>query len=340
MSCVSMNVNTIALQLALACAAILPLAAHAQSELDALIKAARAEGEVVFYSGPTENVARRTGDAFAAKYGVKHSFTRIQSAQAERRFGTEAEAGTFAIDFYLASTAGAFALEGIRKGWVEPVAGAGIPAIRGGEFPARFVTGPTAVIQIAPWGISYNTDKVKSADVPRDWTDMLDAKYRGQTLLPDPRSSDSYVALWSVLMDKYGESFLAKLREMNPRTYPSGVPAMNALGAGEGSLQVPSIAAAIQANKQQGAPVGIMIPSLTTGVEMEIVLVHRAKARHPNAARLFAHFVMTPEGNRIFNAEPGSISVFDTANMPKDYVSPKLHSPGRREQIARLLGFQ
>lgn len=33
--------------------------------------------------------------------------------------------------------------DAIRKGWVEPMAEAGIPAIRSGEFPARILTGPT-----------------------------------------------------------------------------------------------------------------------------------------------------------------------------------------------------
>ena len=35
----------------------------AQQELDTLIKAAKAEGEVLFYSSPTENVAARHDDA-------------------------------------------------------------------------------------------------------------------------------------------------------------------------------------------------------------------------------------------------------------------------------------
>src|SRR6185369_3187211 len=39
-----------------------------QANLDALIKSARAEGEVLFYSTATENVAKRVSDAFTAKY--------------------------------------------------------------------------------------------------------------------------------------------------------------------------------------------------------------------------------------------------------------------------------
>lgn len=328
------------LLVALAClAGLAPATARAQADLDALIKAAKAEAEVSFYSGATENVAKRTGDAFAAKYGVKYSFVRLAGVSTERRFGTEAEAGTFAIDFYMVSTAVPFALEAIKKGWVEPMSEAGIPAIRSGEFPARFLTGPTAVVQVAPWGIAYNTDQVRGADIPKDWTDLLNPKFKGQVLLPDPRSSNAYITQWSAIREKYGEDFFVKLRAMNPRQYPSGVPSTNALGAGEGAVQVPSVAAQIQATKDKGAPISFVIPQYTSGVEMQIVLVHRAKAKHPAAARLFAHFVMTPEGNKVFNSEPGSIGVFDTSSMPKDYVSPKLDALSRTNEIARLLGF-
>ena len=313
---------------------------NVQAELDALVKAAKAEGEVNFYSGVTENVAKRTGDAFLAKYGVKYSFIRLAGVQTERRFGAEAEAGTFAVDFYMVATAVPFAEDAVRKGWVEPIGQAGIPAVRGGEFPARFLTGPTAIVQVAPWGISYNTEKVKGADIPKDWPDVLNPKFKGQVLIPDPRSSNSYSDHWGILLDKYGEEFLVKLREMNLRQYPSGVPSTNALGAGEGTVQLPAVAAQVSATSSKGAPLGLVIPAYATGVEMQIVLTHRGKAKHPAAARLFAHYIMTAEGNKVFNSEPGSISVFDTATLPKQYVSPKRDALARRELITRLLGFQ
>jgi ABC-type Fe3+ transport system substrate-binding protein len=61
-------------------------------------------------------------------------------------------------------------------------------------------------------------------------------------------------------------------------------------------------------------------------------------AGHPAAARLFGHFVMTPEGNRIFHSEPDRNSVFDTNNLPKEHVSPKRGAPARREVITKLPG--
>lgn len=42
---------------------------------------------------------------------------------------------------------------------------AGLPVLKSREFPARINNGPTAIIQIAPWRLPYNTDKAKGASI-------------------------------------------------------------------------------------------------------------------------------------------------------------------------------
>jgi iron(III) transport system substrate-binding protein len=317
-----------------------PSAAALQSELDALIKGARAEGEVVFYSSATENVAKRVGDAFTAKYGVKVGFTRFPGAQAVLRYSSEAEANTFNADLmFIAGSAILFGQDAIKKGWMDSIPSANLPVVRSGEFPARFVTGPTAIIQIAPWYIAYNSDKLKGADIPKDWPDLLKPQYRGQILLPDPRSSDSYLDMWALLIDKYGESFFSQLRAQNPRWYPSGVPAVQALGAGEGAIEFPAVPAQIQATQAKGAPLGMVNVDHTVGVEMQVLLTARGKAKHPNAARLLANYAMSPEGNKVFNDDPGSSTVYDSSKLPKQYESPKTGTVNRKAEIVKVLGL-
>ena len=321
-------------------ALLLPGPAHGQADLDALIKSARAEGEVAIYSGATENIIKRTGDAFAALYGIRYSFTRMAGAQNLQRFATEAEAGTFAADLvFNGGGSQVFAAEAVKKGWVEPIRQAGIPAISSGQFPARFVSGATATIQLAPWGISWNTDKVSAADAPKDWPDIFNPKFKGQILLADSRSSDAILEGWSLLLDRYGESFFTRLREMAPRRYVGNVPAAAGLAAGEGYILLPTTGQLVQLMKAKGAPIADLTPAYTTGVEMQVFVTHRAKAKHPNAARLLAHFVMTPDGNKLFNADAGSVSVFDTKALPREY-EPNKGMEARKELVAKLLGFQ
>lgn len=321
--------------------AVPALAQQGGAEMEALIKAARAEGEVVFYTGATENIAKRTSDAFTAKYGVKASFIRTAGVQTIRRFSTEAEAGSFAADFFLvASGLNEFSPDALKKGWIEPIAQAGIAVVRSGEFPARFIKGASAIIQVAPWGIAYNKDKLKGADIPRDWPDLLHPRFKGQILVAEPRASDAYSDIWSLLLDRLGESYLSRLREQGMRYYANAVPTVIALAAGEGLVAIPSVGGLVQGLVDKGAPIATAQPTMTTGVEMQITLGHRARAKHPNAARLWANFVMSPEGNRIFNADPGSLSVYDTSGLPAQYESPKPGAVVRVETFVKLLGGQ
>ena len=313
-----------------------------QAALDALIKAAKTEGEIRFYTAATENVGKRVVDAFNAKYGIKGTFVRINSIGLQQRFAAEAEASTFAVDALLNSgDSVSYAQNGIKRGWIDSLTSANLPVITSGEFPSRFNREVCAAIQISPWSITYNTDKVKGADVPKDWPDLLNPKWKGgQILLPDPRSSDAYTDHWTLLLDKYGESFFAKLREQNPRFYASGVPALQALAAGEGSFLVPVVLPQFTAVKEKGAPVAFFTPDTAVGNEIQITLVARARSKNPNAGRLFANYVMSREGNQVVNDDPGSTTVYDTAALPKDYRSAKPGTSARRPEVLKILGVQ
>ena len=316
-------------------------AAKAKADLEALLKGAKAEGQVVFYSAATENIARRVADAFTKKYDIKASFTRFPSATLQQRYASEAEGGVFSADMiFNAGSSVPYAAAAINKGWVEAISQANLPVITSGEFPAAFNRGPTALIQIAPWYLFYNTSKVKPADVPKDWPDLLKPQFKGQILLPNPRSSDAYLDFWGLLYDKYGEKFFAELRAQEMRPYPSGVPATQSLGAGEGMLMLPGVPGQLSAIKEKGAPVALVKSDFTTGVEMQIMLTARDKAKNPNAARLLANWVMSPEGNKVFNDDPDGFTIYDTKAIPKEYKAPKMSGEvARRDQIVKLLGF-
>ena len=318
-----------------------PSPAALQGELEALIKAARAEGDVTFYSSATENVAKQIGDAFTAKYGVKFQFVRLAGAQVPLRYAAEAQTGNFAADLlYIAGSAKSIAPEWVAQGWLDTIAAANLPVVKSGEFPAKFITGATAIVQVTPWYMAYNSQKISAADAPKDWPDLLKPQFKGQILLPDPRSSDSYLDFWALLIDKYGEKFFAPLRAQNLRQYSSGVPAVQALGAGEGMVEVPGVPALYTGIAAKGAPIVVIPVELTTGVEMQVLITARAKAKHPAAARLLANFTMTPEGNKIFNLDPGSLGIYDTSALPRQYVSPEIGVIKRQGEVLKALGIQ
>ena len=313
---------------------------RAKADLDALINAAKAEGEVTIYSAAPDSVPRRTGTAFTAKYGIKSGFIRLSTAPLAQRYFAEAESGTFAADIII--TAGGlepYFPDGLKKGWVEPMSQANLPVLTGGEFPERFYDGVSPVVQISPWMIAYNKDQVKGADIPKDWADMLDPKWKGKILLADPRVGLVFTQFWNILHERYGDGFFAQLRAQNPRRYPGGIPAVQGLAAGEGAMYPPVIPPVVTGVQERGAPVDTVTPEFTTGTQFYLILTARGKAKHPNAARLLANYIMSPEGNTVFNDEPGIVGVYDTRRLPKQYVQPKPVNKEQVDNMARLLGF-
>lgn len=323
---------------------VLALAAQdvrAQGDLDALVKAAKAEGQLMFYSAPVENVAKRLADAFNAKYGMNARFVRLVSNTLLQRYSAEAEAGNIAAELFInAGNAPAFEAEALKKGWIMRIADANLPVVRSGEFPARFNKGASAVAQVTPWVMAINTDKVKGADVPRTWLDILKPQFQGQIIVPDPAASDAYAEFWAPILQLHGEKFFTDLRALNPRRYGQGAQAGQALAAGEGSIFIPLTAQRAALDRARGAPVEAVTPEDATGVEMQLLMTNSAKAKYPNAARLFANYLLSPEGNRVFNDDPGTISIYDTTRLPKRYVSPSAESLRIKDQLPRLLGFK
>ncbi len=315
-------------------------AGDAQPGIDALVAAAKAEGEVTLYSAATANVATRVGTAFSKKYDIKFSLVRLSTAPLQRKYFAEAEAGTFAADIIITAGGGApYTTDGIERGWIEPISAAKLPVLTGGSFPSKFSDGVSPIIQVSPWTIAYNTELVKGGEIPREWTQLLDPKWKGKILLADPRVGTVFTQYWMLMLDKYGEQFFTKLRALEPRRYPSGVPAAQGLGAGEGALYIPVIPGLLAAVKSKGAPVDSVTPDLTTGVQFYVVLTAKSKAKHPSAGRLFANYLLSPDGNAVFNDDPGVAGVYDSGKLPKKYEMPKDVTNAHVDLAAKLLGY-
>lgn len=288
--------------------------------LDKLVTAARAEGQLTFYSVPAENEAQRVADAFAKKYGVHATFQRLVSSQLEQRYSAEAQSGAPAADVVLVSRS-PFVVDAERKGWLIGPGKAHIPGYPDPTLPKRFRIGDidSAIVQMVPSAIGFNTDEVSEDQAPKDWPDLLDPKYKGKILMPDPTSSPAYLDFWYSVERRYGVGYLRRLRAQVSRLFAGTVPMTEALAAGEGSVGVPAVGAVLAQLHAKGAPLGFAIPPVTAGPE--IVVGISAKAKHPDAARLFARFLTSPEGTRLLDDDPGVISPYGGAKLPAGYTS-------------------
>lgn len=301
-------------------------------ELDELIAAAEEEGQLTFYSVPDESIARGISEEFMDRYDIEVDFVRLVSADLAQRYSAEASAGAPAADLILISDS-PFLTEAFDEGWLVPFEEADLPDY--GDFPEDFVTqgGKTAVVSVNPTVLGYNTDLVDAE--PEDWTVLADPDWAGNIAISDPTTSVANLFFWNLLRETYGDDFLRDVAANDPTFTPGAVPSAQAVGAGEVALGVPAVSAIYDNLASEGAPVAYASPEVTTGSEIAVGI--SADGENPNAARLFAWFVLTQEGNELLTLPYNTASPYG-GNLPEGYERPDPAALENEDLIYELLG--
>jgi iron(III) transport system substrate-binding protein len=273
---------------------------------------------------------------FEEEYDVTVSNTRAVQGQLAQRFASEMEAGAGQADFFNIATR-AFFDEAIANGWFEAVDSDDVPELE--NWPSEYFYEDTfALINVQPMGIAYNTET--SAVQPQAWTDLTDPQLKGRILMGDT-AINAYLGHYLQLAELYGWDFLEALGAQEPRVVDSMVPGTQSMAAGEADVTVPSLKAVVQPLIDSGAPLEFVIPEDTTGVSQYGGVV--AEAAHPNAARLFMSYLLSPDGQEKVTAGIASSvleDVPDAMPLPAGFVEVlESEALEHKDQIDAALGF-
>jgi iron(III) transport system substrate-binding protein len=157
------------------------------------------------------------------------------------------------------------------------------------------------VTNAARYLLIYNKDRVKPEDAPRAWIDLLDPKWKGRVATGHPAFSGC-TGTWALGVKKvHGWDFFEKLAKNNPRIGRSAVDPVTLITAGECLVGVGSANNSYSA-VDKGNPIGIVHPSdgLVLCVTPSAIPAH---APHPNAAKLFMEWLLSPEYARMLTAD-------------------------------------
>ncbi len=94
--------------------------------------------------------------------------------------------------------------------------------------------------------------------------------------------------------DQFGPGFIAKMAALKPQVYESKSPMYDRLAAGEHAIVDQASQSDMGGLYQKGAPVRWIFPK-PTPANLTVQTIS-ANAPHPNAARLFQEWAMSPEG--------------------------------------------
>lgn len=314
-------------------------ASSAQEPPAELVEAAKAEGTLVFYSANPVPGTEHLADAFEEKYGITVERLALPAGTLLQRFASELEAGSFNADIILGAGFDRVVTEDYGpKGWMIPITEADIPALENGAYPEEFLNESTASVAYNPWIIAYNSDLV-TGDAPTSFKDLADPKYKDLICIPNPEVALAYIEVWDRILAEFGEETLEGIAANNPKVFESAGAASSALGAGECAVAAPVTAVAF-ASLPKEAPVKWFLPEVTTGTQMELGFIHPEKIAHPNAAKLFAQYVLTPEGNEQQAVVGDNIWVLDPSRSAEEISGLKAapDAADRKDEILELLG--
>jgi len=278
----------------------------------ALYERARKEGQVLVYSSFNAAEMNTLKETFEKRYpGVKVEHLRLAGARLMQRILAEHLAGSDMADTVLIKGEAMHVLgqKGILAKY-DPLEQEPDVLDKMFKHPQNLWT----TVYLGVHSITYNTRSVAAKDIPRRYTDLLKPHWKDKIGI----STTKYIVTYA-LMDLYGKEkgmdFLKKLAAQNPVARAGGTLIIELVGAGEFQLGFSVNADSVENVKKRGAPVDwarLEEPSYgdiqATGV--------LTKAKRPNAARLFASFLVSKEGQ-------SKISELNNVVTRKD-VEPKI----------------
>jgi iron(III) transport system substrate-binding protein len=319
---------------ALACAS----PARAAEPIETVCTQAASEPTLVWYSSQEATRNEAAIAAFNKVYpNVKVESLRLVTGKLAARYAAERSAGVNNAGLITLGDP-IFIANGQKAGWFVDFDKSELPALA--KLDARWFSHGGATSTISMLGISYNKNRVGN-DVPHTWADLLNPKFKGQIILGDPRSVPSYLALARIWQEKLGDDFLKKLAAQQPTVVPSVVPVTQQLAAGEVAIVVPNVLSVVTPLIKDGAPIGIVVPDLTTG--NEFVVLESTGTKSPNAARCLYNFLFTPEGQVAFTGPVSSSTMGangDVPGIPANYIDPRIQDLAPHEkELLGLLGL-
>ena len=251
-----------------------------------VIEAAKKEGKVVWYATMNINDSRALLNRFEQKYPfIKTDLLRAGSEQLLNRILTEDSAGRSSLDLVNSTTMNALKRRGLLQ------------AHRSQEFsafPQQFkdADGYWATIYNNYYVLGYNPKMVAPKDMPKNWDDFLDSKWKGKIGM-DQEEYEWYAATINYWGNEKAQRFHRALAKQAPQWNKGHTLISQLMAAGEFPLGI-VYAHRVESMKKSGAPIDWVKTSDPVFVSLSPVAV-AAKAHNPNAAKLLMDFVLSKE---------------------------------------------
>jgi iron(III) transport system substrate-binding protein len=257
---------------------------------------AQKEGALIVYSVWDVEHLRAITEAFSKRFpGVKATYWQARNPEIVTRVLTEFQGGQASVDIILSDNAPS----------VLRAAGAmtSYETIQKDVLVLHDPTLPTVSLQVQ--ALTYNTKKLKPVDLPKSWEDVANPRFKGMVALDDPMRAGPLSSMLAGLKEQWKDAnrfnkFLKGLKALNVPVHKSTSAMFRLVIAGEYAICMPALLHDVIVEKEKGTPVDY-IKTVAPVVFPRQAGIY-AKPPNPNAARLFAEWAISQEGQRVIDS--------------------------------------
>jgi iron(III) transport system substrate-binding protein len=270
----------------------------ATATADALLDAAKQEGEIVYYASMNLSEANALIAEFEKRYRpIKVKLNRTGSEKLLTKVLTEARTKMNFADVIQTVEFSMHVLNrtGVLARYL-PLANALYPE----DFKQE---GYWTTVYYNPYVIAYNTRLAPLPTLPKSYQELLDLKWRGKMMMEGTKA-DWFAGILQIMGQERGLKYMRELAKQEPVTREGHELLAQLIVAGEGLLDINIPAASVERLKEKGAPIDWVSLEVSPAIMVGIGL--SAQAPHFNAAKLFLEFVLSRDGQKLMQA-PGRL---------------------------------
>jgi iron(III) transport system substrate-binding protein len=260
------------------------------------LEAAKREGNVSWYTSTPVDTAQKIASMFGADTGIKVQLFRSGGEAVLRRFLQEVDAGRVSADVLTISDPAAFNAM-MKRDLLVPFKPTNFDKI---PPEVKDPQGRWIAQRLNLAAIIARTDR--GGDLPRDWTDLTDPKYKGKMVMPDPSFTAIQLNVVATLSRQYGWGFYEKLRANDTMIVQGHQQVSDALKSGERAIAAEGGDSYGWIDKQAGHPIVTIFPTGGAFAIPAPTAVIKGGPQ-PNAAKAFAEYMIGDKVQGLFASE-------------------------------------
>jgi iron(III) transport system substrate-binding protein len=257
-----------------------------------LVAGAKKEGAVSVYTSISSAVAQKLQEDFEKKYGVKVKLWRAGDRTVLQKIVSESKSSASGFDVV---NIGSLEMEMLhREKLLQPIKTPLADKLTPGSITAHQDWVSTFVNPVV---LAYNTDKIKKADLPKTYHDLLNPRWKGKLGI-EATDQEWFYAVARDMGQEKGLKFFRDLKSSNGLSVRNGHSLLsNLVVAGEVPVGLTVYLHSVVSAKKKGAPIDWTVLEPVVGSSFSMGISNNPT--NPNAALLFYEYMLT-DGQKIF----------------------------------------